>query len=69
MTTFPGRRDNYDVVDGDWRALDFEAPPFSLPAPLLTIVEECDEEEGSYADKSLVAWPVEALRAETTKRH
>ncbi|PYO48821.1 MAG: hypothetical protein DMD72_06555 [Gemmatimonadetes bacterium] len=23
MTSFPGRRDNYDVADGDWRALDF----------------------------------------------
>ena len=22
MTSFPGRRDNYDVADGDWRALD-----------------------------------------------
>jgi len=69
MTSFPGRRENYDVADGDWRALDFEAPPFSLPAPSLTIVEECAEEEGSYADKSLLAWPVEALRATIKKGH
>jgi SAM-dependent methyltransferase len=61
MTSFPGRRDNYDVVDGDWRALDFQAPPFSFPDPRLTIVEECEEEEGTYADKSLVAWSVEDL--------
>ncbi len=58
MTSFPGRGDNRDVVDGDWRPLDFEAPPFSLPPPRLTIVEECEEENGAYADKSLLAWSV-----------
>jgi len=61
MTSFPGRGGNYDVVDGDWRTLDFQAPPFSLPEPRLTIVEQCEEEDGSYADKSLVAWRVKDL--------
>lgn len=63
MTSFPGRKDNYDVPDGDWRALDFQAPPFSLPEPVVTIVEQCEEEGGSYRDKSLLAWPAENLRA------
>jgi hypothetical protein len=62
MTSFPGRGGNYDVVDGDWRTLDFEAPPFSFPNPKLTIVEQCEEEEGAYSDKSLVAWSVDELR-------
>lgn len=61
MTSFPGRGDNRDVQDGDWRTLDFEAPPFSFPAPVLTIVEQCEEENGAYADKSLVAWKVGEL--------
>ena len=61
MTSFPGRGDNYDVVDGDWRALDFQAPPFSFPEPRLAIVEKCEEEDGSYADKSLLAWRVADL--------
>ena len=61
MTSFPGRQDNYDVADGNWRALDFEAPPFSFPKPVLAIVEECTEEGGSYSDKSLVAWRVNDL--------
>jgi hypothetical protein len=61
MTSFPGRGDNKDVADGDWRPLDFQAPPFSFPEPVLTIVEECEEEGGSYADKSLVAWRVEEI--------
>jgi len=61
MTSFPGRGGNRDVQDGDWRTLDFQAPPFSFPEPKLTIVEECEEEEGSYADKSLLAWRVADL--------
>lgn len=60
-TSFPGRGGNYDIADGDWRTLDFQAPPFSFPAPRLTIVEECEEEGGSYADKSLLAWQVDEL--------
>jgi hypothetical protein len=60
-TSFPGRNDNYDVVDGDWRALDLQAPPFSFPEPVVTIVEECEEEDGTYADKSLVGWRVTDL--------
>jgi hypothetical protein len=58
MTSFPGRGGNRDVQDGDWRTLDFQAPPFSFPEPRLAIVEECEEEDGSYADKSLLAWRV-----------
>jgi|SRR4051812_42500475 len=61
MTSFPGRQDNYDVADGDWRALDFGAAPFSFPEPALTIVEECGEEGGAYADKSLCAWLVKDI--------
>ncbi len=61
MTSFPGRGDNKDIADGDWRTLDFQAPPFSFPDPVLSIVEECEEEGGSYADKSLVAWRVDAI--------
>ena len=63
MTSFPGRRDNYDVADGDWRPLDFQARPFSFPDPRLTIVENCEEEGGSYRDKSLFAWRVSDLPA------
>ena len=62
MTSFPGRGDNKNVEDGDWRPLDFAAPPFSLTKPILSIVEECEEEGGSYADKSLCAWSVSDLQ-------
>ena len=61
LSSFPGLGGNYELVDGDWRTLDFQAPPFSFPAPRVTIVEECEEECGSYADKSLLAWRVKDL--------
>ncbi|HEX6627423.1 MAG TPA: class I SAM-dependent methyltransferase [Gemmatimonadaceae bacterium] len=66
MTSFPGRGDNKDVEDGDWRPLDFQAPPFDFPPPRLTIVEECEEEGGSYADKALCAWAVTDTAAPET---
>jgi len=67
MTSFPGRGDNQDIEDGNWRPLDFGAPPFSFPSPRLTIVEECEEEGGAYADKSLVAWSVAEIPPEWTR--
>jgi len=58
MTSFPGRDENSDIVDGDWRPLDFGAEPFRFPAPIATLIEECPEADGAYADKSLVVWRV-----------
>ena len=55
-TSFPNRADNYDVIDGNWRPLDFEAPPFDFPAPFVGMLEHCVEGDGAYADKSLLVW-------------
>ena len=60
-TTFPGTDQNMDIEDGDWRCLNFEKPPFSLPAPVLCINEECEEAGGAYRDKSLGLWPLSSL--------
>ena len=60
-TTFPGRENNKDIVDGDWRPLDLEASPFLLPKPVEVIVEGCTEEGGAYADKALAVWRVKDL--------
>lgn len=57
-TTFPSYAENADAPDGDWRPLNLERPPFSLPAPLWSLVEGCDEEGGAYADKTLALWAV-----------
>lgn len=54
-TTFPGRT-NVDIRTGGWRPLDLTAPPFGFPAPLDLVDEECTEDGGQYADKSLGVW-------------
>ena len=63
-TTFLDRRVNKDVVDGDWRPLNLEQPPFLLPPPNSVIVEDCMEEGGAYADKALAVWRVSDLPTE-----
>jgi hypothetical protein len=56
MTHFPLTEENADVEDGDWRSLNFTMPPFNLPAPLESLVENCGEDGGAYGDKSLSLW-------------
>jgi len=57
MTTFPARKNNLNVVTGQWRVLNFEIKPFGLPPPMHVITEGCTEgEEGEYEDKSLGLW-------------
>ena len=57
-TTFTSRRHNSDIATGQWRPINLQAPPFSLPTPLRLIDEQCVEEDGSYQDKSLGLWDV-----------
>lgn len=61
-TTFPEWDRNEDCEDGDWRALNFEKPPFSWPAPRELINERCDE-GGGWQDKSLGLWRLADLPA------
>jgi hypothetical protein len=60
-TTFPGRPQQPDVRVGGWRPLNLQAPPFSLPPPLLIIDERCSEGGGAFRDKSLGLWRVADL--------
>jgi hypothetical protein len=61
-TTFTGRDKNKNIVTGDWRTLNLERSPFSLPTPLVTINEGCTEDGGIHADKSLGLWKVEDIK-------
>lgn len=61
-TTFPSRQTNADIVTGMWRTINLEAPPFSLPPPLMLINEECTESDGEFRDKSLGLWKVADIR-------
>lgn len=64
-TTFPEQDLNEDIEDGDWRLLNLQLPPFSLPTPLAIFNEGCDEEGGAFADKSLGLWDAAQLVAFT----
>lgn len=55
-TTFVRRDRNADIPTGQWRPLNLQKPPFSLPEPKLIIDEECTEGSGNFADKCLGLW-------------
>ncbi len=54
-TTFPGTKQNTDLKHpGEWRAINLQIAPFSLPKPLLLVDEECPDSNG--VSKSLGLW-------------
>jgi hypothetical protein len=55
-TTFPEWQTNIDCEDGDWRALNFERPPFTWGTPVELLNENCTEAGGGWRDKSLGVW-------------
>lgn len=65
-TTFTDRKDNYDIVTGQWRSLNLQIAPFLLSKPLRIINEECSEGDGIYGDKSLALWKIEDIRESLT---
>lgn len=66
-TTFTDRPENRDIDTGEWRPLNLQAAPFLLPEPLRLINEECTEDGGIYADKSLALWRIEDVRESLTR--
>ena len=60
-TTFPEWQANADCEDGDWRALNFERPPFNWGPPRGLLNENCEEAGGGWRDKSLGVWRLAGL--------
>lgn len=61
-TTFLGdHRGNPDIATGGWRPLNLQRPPFSFPAPLQLVDEQCHHSGGIYADKRLALWRLQDL--------
>lgn len=60
-TTFTAESGFRDIVTGDWRPINLEAPPFSFPRPVELLQEQCTEQDGAFADKSLGLWRVRDL--------
>jgi hypothetical protein len=63
LTTFIGDRSNPDIANGQWRPLNMQRSPFSLPPPLELIDERCHHTGGIYADKRLGLWRTRDLPA------
>ena len=57
-TLFTDRQDNEDIITGEWRPLNLQIAPFSLPKPIRIINEKCTQKKSSYADKSLGLWKI-----------
>jgi hypothetical protein len=60
-TTFSNRRNNKNLQTGSWQPLNLRAEPFNFPAPILSIIERCTENNGIYSDKSLALWSLNGL--------
>lgn len=60
-TTFPAQAANVDIITGDWRPLNLQLPPMTLPPPVEVLLEGCSEQNGLFADKSLGLWRVDSL--------
>ena len=59
-TTFP-RHSNFDIVTGNWRALNLQSEPFCFPPPLELFNEGYHSEETGISDKSLGLWRISDL--------
>jgi len=62
-TTFPAVETNYDVVTGDFRAINLERPPFDLPSPVRTI----DDSFAANRGHALAVWDLRADRVEPSR--
>ncbi len=60
VTTFPGRT-NQSIPTGGWQPLNLQGAPFNFPNPLIIINEQCTEQDGIYADKSMGLWKLEDI--------
>ncbi len=61
-TTFPDHKHNYNIITGDWRTLNLEKEPFNFKHPILIINENCTENNGRYADKSMALWTINEIQ-------
>jgi len=61
-TTFTRFVDNADIVMGEWRPINLQEPPFSLPSPLRLIDEKHRESRGDYSDKHLGLWELKDIK-------
>jgi SAM-dependent methyltransferase len=61
LTTTFTNRVNIDIDSGDWRPINLQSLPFNFSTPLQLLNENCTEDDGIYADKSLGLWLIDQL--------
>ncbi len=59
-TSFTQLTVNEDIVTGEWRPFNFQAPPVSLPAPMI-VIKEGYTGMVNYPDKVLALWKITDL--------
>lgn len=59
-TTYSEFGPNRDIVSGEWRPLNLQAPPFNFPAPIAAIAEGSADPFG-FRDKLMALWRVSDL--------
>lgn len=63
MTTFMSDQRQYsDILDGQWRAINFLGAPMNLPKPEEIIFEGCIEDKYRWTDKCLALWKLSDLK-------
>jgi SAM-dependent methyltransferase len=67
-TTFTDRKENLDIMTGQWRPLNLELAPFQLPKPLKILPEGCTEVNGFFKDKALGLWNIEDIQESIIKK-
>lgn len=62
VTSFPLTSYNHDIKTGNWWPMNIEKPPFNLPKPIDILIEDGDEFNGQFPDKSLLLYKIADLK-------
>ena len=55
---FAERRENPDILSGDFRAVNLCAPPFGLPPPARVLGEDSELAGGEFRDRAMALWRI-----------
>ena len=62
VTTFPGIKENFNIITGEWRPIDLTQPPFNFPSPVKIIEEGCEESNYHGHKKCLGLWKIQDIK-------
>lgn len=61
ITSFVNTQENHDHPTLTWRNMNLQLEPFNLPMPIAILVEQCQEADGYFDDKSLFVYRIDQL--------